>query len=94
VLSIRTELQWQQTPGTPAPGTVDNIGDPADAHSGLVVLRITYSDGSEGILVVSCHLDGTPSTVFEGITASKDVVDFWNRVPQSLVSTPTARCLT
>jgi hypothetical protein len=47
------------------------------------VLRIRYNDGSHGILVVSCHGAGTPDSVFEGITASKDYVDFWNRVPPS-----------
>jgi hypothetical protein len=42
-----------------------------------------------GILVVSCHLNGNPppqgpdaapASVFEGITASKGFVDYWNRV--------------
>jgi hypothetical protein len=28
---------------------------------------------------VSCHLVGTPNSVFEGITASKGFVDYWNR---------------
>jgi hypothetical protein len=77
-----TELvQFEEAPGTPNPANIDNIGDPADAHAGLVVLRIAYSDGSRGILVVSCGLTGTPNTVFEGVTASKDFVDFWQRVP-------------
>ena len=68
---------------TPAPGTPplpnDNIGNPADNRAGLLVVRISYDDGSEGILIVSCHLVGTPHEVFEGVTASKGFVDFWNR---------------
>lgn len=60
-----------------APGAISN---PA-IHAGLVFLRISYSDGSRGVLVVSCHLPGTPATVFEGATASKGFVDYWNRVP-------------
>lgn len=60
-----------------APGAISN---PA-IHAGLVFLRISYSDGSRGILVVSCHLPGTPATVFEGATASKGFVDYWKRVP-------------
>jgi hypothetical protein len=45
--------------------------------------------GGKGFLVVSCHLNGnpppqgpdaTPPSVFEGITASKGFVDYWNRV--------------
>ncbi len=55
--------------------------DPSTVSSaGLVVLSIAYDDdGSRGILVVSCHLVGTPDSVFEGITAPKGFVDFWNR---------------
>jgi hypothetical protein len=75
-------VRWAEAPGT-FPGTADNIGDPANFRAGLAVLRIQYSDGSRGILVVSCHGAGTPDTVFEGITASKGYVDFWNRVPPS-----------
>ena len=44
-------------------------------------------DGSKGILVVSCDLPGnpppgpagSPDSLFEGITASKGFVDYWNR---------------
>ncbi|HJZ73184.1 MAG TPA: hypothetical protein VKE51_15675 [Vicinamibacterales bacterium] len=75
-------VRWEEAPGT-FPATFDNIGAPADFRSGLAVLRIEYSDGSHGILVVSCHGAGTPNAVFEGVTASKDYVDFWNRVAPS-----------
>jgi hypothetical protein len=71
-------VRWEPAPGTP-PLPHDNIGNLADNHAGLVVLRITYDDGSHGVLVVSCHLVGTPNTVFEGVTASKGFVDYWNR---------------
>jgi hypothetical protein len=79
-------VSFEEAPGT-FPGLVDAIGNPADFRSGLAVLRIEYSDGSDGILVVSCHGAGAPDSVFEGITASKDFVDFWNRVAPS--GTPT-----
>ena len=66
-----------------APGTFplphDNIGNSADVRAGLLVARVAYSDGSEGTLVVSCHLTGTPDAVFEGVTASKGFVVYWNR---------------
>jgi len=68
---------------TLAPGTFplphDNIGNSADAGSGLLVIRIAYSDGSDGTLDVSCHFVGTPDAVFEGVTASKGFVEYWNR---------------
>jgi hypothetical protein len=79
-------VSFEEAPGT-FPANVDAIGNPADFRSGLAVLRIEYSDGSHGILVVSCHGAGTADSVFEGITASKDFVDFWNRVAPS--GTPT-----
>ena len=72
-------VRWEEAPGT-FPGTTDNIGSAANFRPGLAVLRIEYNDGSHGILVVSCHGAGTPNSVFEGVTASKDFVDFWQRV--------------
>lgn len=76
---------WIEAPGTfPFP---DNIGNPTDARAGLAVLRIKYSDGQRGILVVSCSLVGTPNTVFEGIAASKGFTDFWKAQPPT--GTPT-----
>jgi len=72
-------VRWEQAPGfLPTPPFLDNIGDPAERSAGLAVLRIQYSDGERGILVVSCHLVGTPDSVFEGITASKGFVDYFN----------------
>jgi hypothetical protein len=73
-------VDWHLAPGT-APPLTNLIGDPADARAGLVFLTIAYSDGSTGVLVVSCHLVGTPDSVFEGITASKGFVDYFNAVP-------------
>lgn len=71
-------LRFVVVSGT-APQLTDRIGRSVDARAGLAVLRVSYSDGADGILVVSCHLVGTPDSVFEGITATKGFVDFWNR---------------
>jgi len=70
-------VRWEQTPGT-FPG-IDAIDPGHPLVAGLAVLRIAYSNGERGVLTVSCHLMGTPDTVFEGITASKGFVDYWNR---------------
>ncbi len=44
----------------------------------MLILTIEYSDGEEGILVVSCSLNvDTPASVFEGVTASRGSVDYW-----------------
>lgn len=67
---------------TVAPGTSrlpkDNIGDIKDQRGGLLFVTIQYSDGSPGVLAVSCDLLGTPDSVFEGIRVSKGFVDYWN----------------
>jgi hypothetical protein len=65
-------VSWLEGPGTFS--FTDNVGNAADARTGLAELRIKYSDGDRGILVVSCS--GT-QTMFEGITASKGLTDFW-----------------
>jgi hypothetical protein len=75
-------VSFVPAPGTLPPVVVDKIGANANARSGLAVLRISYSDGSKGTLTISCQLPvGAPSGLFEGITATKGYVDFWNRVP-------------
>src|SRR5712692_5950053 len=63
-------VRWEQAPGTPNPANIDLIDD-GQTSAGLAVLRVAYNDGERGVLVVSCHLVGTPDSVFEGITASK-----------------------
>jgi hypothetical protein len=72
----------------PSPPFTDGVtGVAADARAGLAVLRIAYSDGDEGVLIVSCDLPGTPPNlpIFEGVTASKGFVDYWNRLaPESV----------
>ena len=88
-----TELiRFTLAPGFNNGSTIDNIpgatGDLTDNRAGLAFLKITYSDGSKGVLVVSCVLPGgpgpdrpgAPGSIFEGITASKGYVDYWNRV--------------
>jgi hypothetical protein len=78
--SVTGFVDWHLAPGV-APPLTNLFADSADARAGLAVLQIAYSDGSEGVLVVSCHLVGTPDSVFEGITASKGFVDYFNAVP-------------
>jgi len=77
--SVTGLVRWEPAPGTLPPGFIDLIGFAADTSPGLAVLRIAYSDGSAGVLVLSCTFAGTPPAVFEGVTASKGFVDYWNR---------------
>ncbi len=56
---------------------IDLIGNTDQRANGNVVLRIEYSDGSEGILGVGCHGPGAPNGILEGVIASKGVVTYW-----------------
>jgi len=76
--TVRRLFSWIPAPGTP-PLPNDNIGIRANQSAGLAILGIRYSDGSKGSLTISCHLVGTSDAVFEGITASKSYIDYWNR---------------
>jgi hypothetical protein len=58
----------------------DTIGNVTKTHAGLAYLRVDYDDGSKGILIISCAVPGAPPSMFEGITASKGFVDYWNHV--------------
>jgi hypothetical protein len=55
-------VRFEVAPGAQASNAKDLIGDGtlADNRGGLAILRIAYSDGSKGILVVSCDLPGNP----------------------------------
>ncbi len=76
---VTSLIYFLEAPGTP-PLPNDAIGDLSKSHGGLALLHVAYSDGSQGILEVSCHLNNSPNSLFEGITASKGYVPYWNRV--------------
>jgi hypothetical protein len=83
---VRRLVRFDPAPGSQTTNVTDNIGNGTlnDNQAGLAYFRITYSDGSKGVLVVSCQLNGappSPRTVFEGLTASKGFADYWNRAP-------------
>ena len=77
--AVQSLVRFVEAPGTFSLAFIDAIDGATKARAGLAILRIKYSDGSPGILVVSCHLTGTRDNVFEGITASKGNVDFFKR---------------
>jgi hypothetical protein len=61
------------TPGT----VIDLIGNTNNRANGTAVLRIEYSDGSQGTLGVGCHGPGAPDGIEEGIIATKGFVTYW-----------------
>lgn len=68
--------RWIQAPASLPPFLGDGIADRTASTAGLAVLSVRYSDGSDGVLIVSCSF-GVPA-VFEGVTASKGFVDYWS----------------
>jgi hypothetical protein len=98
---VQQLVRFDVAPGVQTAGVIDNIpgvkGDLTDNRAGLLFVRIAYSDGSKGVLVVSCHLNGgpdfvarpaAPASIFEGITASKGYTDYWSRVPPIVTPVP------
>ncbi len=68
---------------TPAATRANPAKAGSAARAGVTYLRIAYSDGEKGTLVVSCRLPGSPPAVAEGVSASKGFLYFWNiRDPQ------------
>ena len=63
------------------PPFIDLIGDTNERANGNAVLRIEYSDGSQGILGVGCHGPGAPAGIQEGVIATKDFVTYWSAQP-------------
>jgi hypothetical protein len=62
-------------------GLIDLIGDPNTRSNGNAVLRITYSDGSQGVLGLGCHGPGAPAGIVEGVIATKGFVTYWSAQP-------------
>ena len=63
------------------PVFIDNIGNLNERANGAAVLRIRYSDGSQGVLTVGCHGPGAPPGIFEGIAATKGYKTYYNVQP-------------
>ena len=94
---VQQLVRFDLAPGVNTAGIIDTIpgakSDLSDHRAGLLFVRIAYSDGSKGVLVVSCHLNGgpdfvarppAPASVFEGITASKGYTDYWNPLQDNI----------
>jgi hypothetical protein len=76
---VVTELvRWEQSTPFAGFGITDNVGDINKAFGGLAVLRVAYSDGSQGILTISCQAPADPPAIFEGMIVSKGVIQYWD----------------
>ena len=78
IYSVTGLASWQFANFQVSSTNIDQIGNPSEAANGSAILRIHYSDGSEGILGVGCHGPGAPDGINEGVIATKDFVTYWN----------------
>lgn len=67
---------FETAPGT-LTGLQDNIGNVNQTAAGNAVLTIDFSDGTQGILTITCGLTGTPPINSEGFSIIKGSVDYW-----------------
>ena len=49
-----------------------------NAANGNAVLKIQYSDGSNGTLGIGCHGPGASPGIIEGVIATKNFVTYWD----------------
>jgi hypothetical protein len=68
------------------PATVNNVTNtsPEDFRNGLAIFLVAYSDGSKGILIVSCAGPGATENPYEGISVIKGLVHY--QVPDAPVA--------
>ena len=62
----------------PGLGSFIDLIDGGTTANGNAVLRIRYSDGSEGTLGIGCEGPGPNIGIVEGVIATKDHVTYWD----------------
>src|SRR5436309_13146890 len=70
-------VSWERANVQANVGFVDNI-DEGTRTNGKAVLKLAFSDGSSGVLSVSCHGPGAPTGIFEGIATTKAYKTYYN----------------
>lgn len=60
------------------PPVLTDLIDEGARANGVAVVRIRYSDGSEGVLGIGCHGPGAPAGTAEGVIVSKGHVTYWD----------------
>ena len=59
-------------------GGFNDLIDDGTAANGNAVLRVRYSDGSEGVLGIGCEGPGPNIGILEGVIATKGHVTYWD----------------
>jgi hypothetical protein len=72
-------LNWQGIQNPNSPVFTDVIDTRLLESGGNAILRIRYSDGSEGILGIGCSQADSIEGILEGVIATKGYLTYWNR---------------
>src|SRR5712691_1601415 len=64
----------------PPPAFTDNIDEGRTAN-GNAVLKIAFSDGTQGVLTVGCHGPAAPPGIFEGVATTKRYKTYYDVQP-------------
>jgi hypothetical protein len=81
---VTSLMYFRIAPGRLPRSLTDNVGNRRNASAGLAFLRVRFSTGRPGIIVVSSHLAGTPDSVFDGVTAATKFTDYFRaRAPMN-----------
>jgi hypothetical protein len=59
-------------------GVLIDLIDDGTRSNGVALVRIRYSDGSEGVLGIGCHGPGAPDGAVEGVIVSKGHLTYWD----------------
>lgn len=80
-----TELiHFQLAPGRAASDTIDTIGAAENLRPGLAILRIQFSDGSQGTLTIQTRLAGTPLSTTNQVHVVKGAVEYTAAVTEAI----------
>jgi hypothetical protein len=79
--TVKELVRWDFASFQTAGVLTDNIVDAGRAANGTAVLRIAFSDGSQGVLTVGCHGPGAPDGIFEGIATTKGFKTYYDVQP-------------
>jgi len=73
---VRKLVSWQLS--TLQTGTFNDLIDDGARANGVAVLRIRFSDGSNGVMGIGCHGPNAPDGTLEGVITSKGSVTYWD----------------
>jgi len=74
---VTSLIYFTGAPGSIPDNFIDNIGRREDARAGVGALKVSFSNGKQGILIITCRLPvGSPPWISEKILMTMGNVDY------------------